>query len=80
MSKKDPPMTEEATPPRLSEKLISQLQGAVSAAQRKRMPHPNRASASRSAATATSPPSPGPVHPERPCKLPRQQRKLEENN
>ena len=29
----------EPTPPFLSEKLIAQLQGAVSAAQRKRMPH-----------------------------------------
>jgi len=39
--KKDLPMTEEATPPLLSEKLIAQLQGAVGAAQRKRMPDPN---------------------------------------
>jgi hypothetical protein len=32
---------EEAPPPFLSEKLIAQLQGAVSAAQRKRIPKPN---------------------------------------
>jgi hypothetical protein len=31
---------EEAAPPFLSEKLIAQLQGAVSAAQRKRIPKP----------------------------------------
>ena len=31
---------EEAPPPFLSEKLIAQLQGAVSAAQRKRIPKP----------------------------------------
>jgi hypothetical protein len=31
---------DEAPPPFLSEKLIAQLQGAVSAAQRKRMPNP----------------------------------------
>jgi hypothetical protein len=47
--KKDRPMTEEATPPLLSEKLIAQLQGAVDAAQRKQLPQPNDASASRSA-------------------------------
>jgi hypothetical protein len=46
---KDRPMTEEATPPLLSEKLIAQLQGAVDAAQRKQLPQPNDASASRSA-------------------------------
>lgn len=49
--RKDPPTTEEATPPLLSKKLIAQLQGAVRAAQRKRMPDPNDAPASRSAET-----------------------------
>jgi hypothetical protein len=47
--KKGRPMTEGATPPLLSEKLIAQLQGAVSAAQRKRMPESNDASATQSA-------------------------------
>jgi hypothetical protein len=46
--KEDRPMTEEATPLPLSEKLIAQLQNAVSAAQRKRIPDPNDASASQS--------------------------------
>jgi hypothetical protein len=32
---------EPTPPPFLSEKLIAQLQGAVDAAQRKRMPHPS---------------------------------------
>jgi hypothetical protein len=32
--------TNEPTPPYLSEKLIAELQGAVSAARRKRMPRP----------------------------------------
>jgi hypothetical protein len=48
-SKQDRPMTGEATPPLLSEELIAQLQRAVSAAQRKRMPEPNDPTAGRSA-------------------------------
>jgi hypothetical protein len=40
-SQKDRPTTEEAAPPLLSEKLIAQLQGAVSAAQRRRKSEPN---------------------------------------
>jgi len=51
----DPPMTEEPTPPLLSEKLIAQLQGAVSAARRKRMPDSNDVSASRSARPSALP-------------------------
>jgi hypothetical protein len=37
-SKNSRPITAEPTPPLLSEKLIAQLQGAVSAAQHKRVP------------------------------------------
>jgi len=47
--KKGRPMTEDATPPPLSEKRIAQLQEAVSAAHRKRIPDPNHASAGGSA-------------------------------
>jgi hypothetical protein len=47
-SKRSRPTTEESAPPLLSEKLIAQLQGAVGAAQRKRMSGPNEASATRS--------------------------------
>jgi hypothetical protein len=39
--------TPESAPPLLSEKLIAQLQGAVSAAQRKRNPQPSDASKAR---------------------------------
>jgi len=39
-SKNSPPEIAEPAPPPLSEKLIAQLQGAVSAAQRKRNPEP----------------------------------------
>jgi hypothetical protein len=39
--KKGRPMPREAAPPLLSDKLIAQLQHAVSAAQRKRMPDRN---------------------------------------
>ncbi|HMH87954.1 MAG TPA: hypothetical protein VK523_04895 [Steroidobacteraceae bacterium] len=39
----------EPAPPLLSEKLIAQLQGAVDAAQRKRMTHPGDQGKSRSA-------------------------------
>lgn len=39
----------EPTPPLLSEKLIAQLQGAVNAAQRKRMTHPSDHDQRRSA-------------------------------
>ena len=46
-SRKDRPPTEEAAPPLLSEKLIAQLQGAVSAAQRRRKPDPGEASANQ---------------------------------
>jgi hypothetical protein len=45
--KKVRPTAEESSPPLLSEKLIAQLQGAVSAAQRKRMSDPHDASATR---------------------------------
>jgi hypothetical protein len=44
-SKRSRPRTEESAPPLLSDKLIAQLQGAVSAAQRKRTSDPNEASA-----------------------------------
>jgi hypothetical protein len=47
--KKERPMTGEATPPRLNEELIAQLQNAVRAAQRKRMPESNDPTANRSA-------------------------------
>jgi hypothetical protein len=47
--KKDRPMLVENAPPLLSEKLIAQLQGAVSNALRKRMPASKDASAARSA-------------------------------
>jgi hypothetical protein len=43
--KRDRPMTGEASPPHLSEKLIAQLQGAVRTAQRKRIPNPNNVTA-----------------------------------
>jgi len=43
--KKDRPMPGEAAPPLLSDKLIAQLQNAVSAAQRKRMPDRNDSTA-----------------------------------
>jgi hypothetical protein len=43
--KKDRPIIEENAPPLLSEKLIAQLQGAVSTALRKRMREPKDASA-----------------------------------
>jgi hypothetical protein len=46
--KKDRPMSGDAAPPLLSDKLIEQLQNAVSAAQRKRLPD-------RSDSTARSP-------------------------
>ena len=49
--RKDPPTTEEATPPLLSKKLIAQLQGAVRAAQRKRTADPGDPPASQSAET-----------------------------
>jgi hypothetical protein len=39
----------EPAPPYLSEKLIAELQGAVSAARRKRVPHPAEKSENRSA-------------------------------
>ncbi len=42
---KDRPTTEEAAPPLLSEKLIAQLQGAVSDARRRRKSDPDDASA-----------------------------------
>ena len=42
---KDRPMTEEGPPPLLSDKLITQLQAAVSAAQRRRKSDPNDACA-----------------------------------
>jgi hypothetical protein len=41
--KKDRPITGETSPPHLSEKFIAQLQGAVRAAQRKRIPDPDTA-------------------------------------
>jgi hypothetical protein len=44
----------EPTPPFLSETLIAQLQGAVNAAQRKRMPHSNDKSESRMGAKPVS--------------------------
>jgi hypothetical protein len=47
--KKDRPMLVENAPPLLSEKLIAQLQGAVSNALRKRMPASKDAPAARSA-------------------------------
>jgi hypothetical protein len=43
--KKDRPMPREAAPPLLSDKLIAQLQDAVSAAQRRRMPDLNDSTA-----------------------------------
>jgi len=46
--KKGQPVTEEASPPLLSEQLIAQLQAVVSAAQRKRLSEPYDSSASRS--------------------------------
>jgi hypothetical protein len=46
------PKAGEPTPPFLSEKLIAQLQGAVSAAQRKRIPKPIDIGESRSAKTS----------------------------
>ncbi len=49
--RKDRPTTEEATPPLLSKKLIAQLQGAVRAAQRKRMADPGDPPVSQSAET-----------------------------
>ena len=48
IAKKACPMTEEATPPPLSKKLIAQLQGAVKAAQRKRLADPGEAPAGQS--------------------------------
>ena len=48
-SQKDCPATEEAAPPLLSEKLIAQLQGAVSAARRRRKSDPDDASANEAA-------------------------------
>ena len=42
-SRKERQTTEETTPPLLSHKLIAQLQGAVSAAQRKRLADPGDA-------------------------------------
>jgi hypothetical protein len=44
----------EPTPPFLSEKLIAQLQGAVNAAQRKRIPHSNDRGESRMGAKPVS--------------------------
>ena len=44
----------EPTPAFLSEKLVAQLQGAVDAAQRKRVPHSNGKGANRMGAKATS--------------------------
>jgi hypothetical protein len=41
----------EPTPPYLSEKLIAELQGAVSAARRKRTPHPAEKGENRSTET-----------------------------
>lgn len=43
--KKNRPMPKQAAPPLLSDKLIAQLQNAVSAAQRKRMPDRNDSTA-----------------------------------
>ena len=43
--KKNRPMLREAAPPLLGDKLIAQLQNAVSAAQRKRMPDRNDSTA-----------------------------------
>jgi hypothetical protein len=50
--KQSRPIAAEPTPPFLSEKLIAKLQGAVSAAQRKRMPKPSDIDESRSAETS----------------------------
>ena len=44
----------EPTPPLLSEKLIAELQGAVNAAQRKRMPHSHDKGESRRGANSVA--------------------------
>jgi hypothetical protein len=48
-SKQSASNAREPTPPLLSERLIAQLQGAVTAAQRKRMTHPSDQGEKRSA-------------------------------
>jgi hypothetical protein len=50
--KQSRPNAGEPTPPFLSEKLIAKLQGAVSAAQRRRTPNPIDIGESRSAETS----------------------------
>ena len=60
--RKDSTMTGEAIPPLLGDKLIAQLQGAVSAAQRKRKPEPSSA-ASRSVENPVGGPAAEPARP-----------------